>query len=141
MKNFLKLGGKEVKSLEKANMLVVGGTTVQKTAILIIAVARGMDVISDRRIVESRRKEVLLDKLPCLPDEDHEAEWGTTPKDERCYRTWEEGIVQVLLYETTVFTTKDLEDYKFDLTAIVKALGGNIVRGHLPSSKYGRQRS
>jgi hypothetical protein len=138
MKDFLKLGGKEVGSLEKANMFVVGGTTVKKTANLIIAVARGIDVVSERWIVESRRKEVLLEILPFLPDEDHEAEWGSTLKD--AIERAKQGIVQELLHDTTVYTTKDLEDYKFDLTAIVKALGATSFAVSLRAS-YGRRRS
>lgn len=135
MKDFAKLGGKEVEKIDHANMLIVGGTTLKKTANLIIAVARGMDVVHECWIIESRRKNVLLDIIPFLPkDEAHEAEWGTKLVDATA--RGKEGVVQTLLHNTTIHTTKDLDKGVIarDLPSIVKALGGSIVKGSLPSA-------
>jgi hypothetical protein len=136
MKDFKKLGGQMVDEIDQANMLVVGGTELKKTAKLIIAIARGMDVVHERWVVESRRKNVLLDIIPFVPqDNAHEAEWGFTLVD--AITRGKERIVQELLRDATVYTTKDFERFPAaaELPSIVKALGGNVVTSSLPSEK------
>ena len=136
MKDFKKLGGQMVDEIDQANMLVVGGTELKKTAKLILAIARGMDVVHERWVVESRRKNVLLDIIPFVPQDDaHESEWGFTLVD--AITRGKERIVQELLRDTTVYTTKDFERFPAaaELPYIVKALGGNIVTSSLPSDK------
>jgi hypothetical protein len=139
MKDFRRLDVQVVDNIGQANMLIVGGTELKKTAKLIIAVARGMDVVNERWIVESRRKDVLLDIIPFVPEDDvHETEWAFKLVDATA--RGKEGLVQELLHDTTVHTTKDFDRFPAarDLPSIVKALGGNIVRSSLP---YGKSRT
>ena len=136
MNHFVRLGGQEVKRIEKANMLIIGGAALKKTVNLIIAVARGMDVVNERWIVECKRKNALLDILPFLPEEEnHKADWGTTLAE--AINRGKEGVLQQLLQDTTVYTTRSLDNdtRSRDLSPIVKSLGGNIIKGSLPSTK------
>jgi hypothetical protein len=68
----------------------------------------------------------------------HETEWSFKLVD--AIARGKEGVVQELLHDTTVYTTKDLEKFPAarDLPSIVKVLGGNIVKSSLP---YGKTRT
>ena len=133
MKDFKKFGVQVVTEIDQANMLVVGGTELKKTAKLIIAIAQGMDVVHERWVVESRRKNFLLDIIPFVPQDDvHESEWGFTLVD--AITRGKEGIVQELLQDITVHTTKDFERFPAaeQLPSVVKALGGKYISSSLP---------
>lgn len=134
MKDFTRLGGQVVDKIDQANMLIVGGDELKKTANFIIAVAWGIDVVIERWVVERRRRDCLLEVIPFVPEDNaHETESGFKLVD--AIARGKEGVVQEFLHNTTVHTTKDLDRFPAtrDLPSIVKVLGGNIVKSSLPN--------
>jgi hypothetical protein len=61
-------GGKAVKTIAAATMLCVGrNAPLKKTANLVLAACTGLDVVTDKWLVESQRKGFLLDSQQYLP--------------------------------------------------------------------------
>lgn len=78
MKFFRNQGGSVVDAVsDSCNFLCVGAGELKKTGKLLLSVALGKRVVTDKWIIESAKVKYLLDPTPFLPqDSTHEKEWG-----------------------------------------------------------------
>jgi hypothetical protein len=107
MESFRSFGGSVTKSIMKADILCVSGGALKKTTKFVTAIALGKYVVDERWLVESHRKQTLLDPEAFIPkDAEHEREWDFNLKSaiERG-----RGGLNGLLDATCVYFTRQLE--------------------------------
>ena len=133
-------GGKSVKKITAATMLCVGSIgPLRKTANLILAVCMGLDIVTDKWLIESQRKGVLLDPQRYLPRDSHrEGEWKFK-LDEAIARGRMQGSLTRLLTGTDVYLLQDLKavlanNFR-DFRTVATCLGADAVRNGLPNGR------
>jgi hypothetical protein len=135
MESFRSFGGSVTKSIMKADILCVSGGALKKTTKFVTAIALGKYVIDERWLVESHRKQTLLDPEAFIPkDAEHEREWDFDLKSaiERG-----RGGLSGLLDATCVYFTRQLEidlgaNFK-DFSRIAQLLGADDMGVSLPT--------
>ncbi len=133
-------GGKSVKRITSANILCVGSNQLlKKSANLVLAICMGLDIVTDKWLVESQRKGFLLDADYYLPkDAQREGEWGFK-LCEAINRGKQRGGMTGLLGGIDVYFThglKSLLAHNFrDFTAVATCLGADTVKNGLPNGK------
>jgi hypothetical protein len=97
-------GGTPAKNITAATMLCVSSNSpLRKTANLILAVCLGLDMVTDKWLVDSQRKGFLLDPQKYLPsDSQREGEWKFK-LDEAIARAKMQGGLTSLLTGTEVY--------------------------------------
>ena len=133
---FLTLNGvAETTDILKASILCVGSGPFKKTGNTLIAMIKGLDIVIDTWLTDSKSKQELLDTVSYLPDASTlERQFNF---DLRSVLTRSPHVLKGLLPGFTVCFTKGLKTdlgnstYK-DLTKVAMALGGKIKIG-LPS--------
>jgi hypothetical protein len=137
---FRECGGKAVKSISTATMLCVGSNTpLKKTPNLVLAVCLGLDIVTDKWIVESQRKGFLLNPELYLPkDPGREREWGFK-LHEAIARGRLRGGLSGLLNGLDVYFTQGLKSLlghnSRDFGTVATCLGADAVRNGLPNGK------
>jgi hypothetical protein len=133
-------GGKAVKTISTATMLCLGSDKpLKKTANLVLAVCLGLDIVTDKWLVESQRKGFLLDPDLYLPkDPEREREWDFK-LHEAIGRGRLRGGLSGLLNGLDVYFThglKSLLAHNFrDFGTVATCLGADAVRNGLPNGK------
>ncbi len=133
-------GGKSVKKITSANVLCVGSNQpLKKSANLVLAVCMGLDIVTDKWLIESQRKGFLLKSDQYLPkDGPREREWGFK-LDEAVARGKLCGGLTGLLDGFDVYFTRGLKSllaHNFrDFTTVATCLGADAVKNGLPSGK------
>ncbi len=135
-----KCGGRSVRSITSANLLCIGSTQpLKKSANLVLAVCMGVDIVTDKWLVESQRKGFLLDSDQYLPkDAQREGEWGFTLQEAVARGKLCGGLTGLLGGFDVYFThgLKSLLAHNFrDFTAVATCLGADTVKIGLPSGK------
>jgi hypothetical protein len=137
-------GGKPEKNIGSATMLCVGANQpLAKTAKLVLAICLGLDIVTDKWLVDGQRQGFLLDTQQYLPkDAQREREWGFR-LDEALERGRREGGLTNLLAGTEVHFTqgvKILLAHNFrDFTTVATCSGADAVRNGLPKSREGKK--
>lgn len=137
IKSFTSLGGRITTSIKEATILVTGDGPLKKTGKLIMAVATGLDVVTEQWIVKTAGERQVQEPHEFLPrDPSREQEWGFNL--EQAITRGKEGLTY-LLAGTTVFFTKQLEtdlgSLDRELSQIAKTLGAEAVKHRLPAVK------
>ena len=133
-------GGKSVKRITSANMLCVGSNQpLKKSANLVLAVCMGLDIVTDKWLVESQRKGFLLSADQYLPkDSQREREWGFKLLEAVARGRLRGGMTGLLGGVDVYFThgLKSLLAHNFrDFTAVATCLGADAVKNGLPNGK------
>ncbi|EXJ57797.1 uncharacterized protein A1O5_12355 [Cladophialophora psammophila CBS 110553] len=137
MATFERLGGKVSTSINKAAILCIPEGTPKKTGKLIMAVAMGMDIVTEKWFVDAHR----LGRFPPLEeylplDRSREGQWGLNPKE--AVRRGKNGLTHLLSW-MTVFLTKqlrtDLGNLERKISQIATILGADAVKHRLPALK------
>jgi hypothetical protein len=137
---FRECGGKVVKSISTATMLCVGSNTpLKKTPNFVLAVCLGLDIVTEKWLVESQRKGFLLNPELYLPkDREREREWGFK-LHEAIARGRLRGGLSGLLNGLDVYFTQGLKsllgDNFRDFGTVATCLGADAVRNGLPNGK------
>ncbi|ERF75738.1 hypothetical protein EPUS_01568 [Endocarpon pusillum Z07020] len=133
-------GGKSVNRITSANMLCVGSNQpLKKSANLVLAVCMGLDIVTDKWLVESQRKGFLLDAHHYLPrDAQRERQWGFKLSEAVARGKLRGGMTGLLGGIDVYFThgLKSLLAHNFrDFTAVATCLGADAVKNGLPNRK------
>ena len=137
---FRECGGKAVKTISTATMLCVGSNTpLKKSPNFVLAVCLGLDIVTEKWLVESQRKGFLLNPDLYLPrDPKREREWGFK-LHEAIARGRLRGGLSGLLNGLDVYFThglKSLLGHNFrDFGTVATCLGADAVRNGLPNGK------
>jgi hypothetical protein len=137
---FRECGGKAVKSISTATMLCIGSNTpLKKTPNFVLAVCLGLDIVTEKWLVESQRKGFLLNPELYLPkDREREREWGFK-LHEAIARGRLRGGLSGLLNGLDVYFTQGLKsllgDNFRDFGTVATCLGADAVRNGLPNGK------
>ena len=136
MKTFKSLGGKETASIIDANILCIAPGQLKKTYKLIMAVARGKDIVSTEWMEDVHRQGSFTAVEDFLPrDGSRERSWKFNLKE--AINRGKKGLSQ-LLTGTTIYFTKQLKaelgDLERELAQIATIVGAN-VKGRLPTVK------
>ncbi len=137
MEAFRHLGGRETKSINDATMLCVGKGPFKRTSKLIIAVARGIDIVTEEWIIETQRRGSFPAVDEFLPrDPSHERIRDFNLKE--AMQRGKLGLTHILS-GTTVFLTKrirtDLGKLERELSQVATVLGADSVQRRLPALK------
>ncbi|KAK5453450.1 hypothetical protein LTS15_006635 [Exophiala xenobiotica] len=137
MEAFRHLGGRETKSINDATMLCVSKGPLKRTSKLIIAVARGIDIVTEEWITETQRRGCFPAVDEFLPrDPSHERIWDFDLKD--AMQRGKLGLTHILS-GTTVFLTRqirtDLGKLERELSQVATVLGADSVQKRLPALK------
>ncbi|KAK5232965.1 hypothetical protein LTR47_005829 [Exophiala xenobiotica] len=137
MEAFRHLGGRETKSINDATMLCVGKGPLKRTSKLIIAVARGIDIVTEEWVTETQRRGCFPAADEFLPlDPSHERIWDFELKD--AMQRGKLGLTHILS-GTTVFLTRqirtDLGKLERELSQVATVLGADSVQKRLPALK------
>ncbi|KAK4947537.1 hypothetical protein LTR10_013482 [Elasticomyces elasticus] len=131
------LGGRVTKSINEANMLCVPDGSMKKTSKLIMAVARGIEIVTESWIVETQRSGSFPAVEDFLPnDPSREQLWNFDLK--AALQRGKAGLTH-LLSGTTVILTKqvrtDLGNLEREISQIATMLGADAVKNRLPALK------
>jgi hypothetical protein len=140
---FHECGGKATKNIVAATMLCVGSNApLKKTANLVLAVCMGLDVVTDKWLVDSHRKGFLLDADQYLPkDPQREREWGFKLRDATARGKLQGHLTSLLSGVIVHFThgVKALLGQNFrDFKTVAVCMGADTVRNGLPNGKEGK---
>ncbi|KAJ9603035.1 hypothetical protein H2200_012330 [Cladophialophora chaetospira] len=138
MRTFRNLGGKVTEAILDATILCVPSGTLKKTSKLVMAVALGIDIVTEQWIAETHR----LGKFPAIQgylpaDRPSEQEWKITLKD--ALARGKVGLTHLLSGVKVFFTKKlrtDLGKLERDFSQIATRLGAESVERRLPSLKH-----
>ncbi|KIX94571.1 uncharacterized protein Z520_09617 [Fonsecaea multimorphosa CBS 102226] len=137
MRTFGRLGGKVSTEINKATILCIPEGPLKKTGKLVMAVAMGMDIVTEKWISDAHR----LGRLPAIEgylplDRSRERQWDFNLKD--ALSRGKTGLTH-LLSGTTVFLTKqlrnDLGNLEREISQIATILGADAVKHRLPALK------
>ncbi|OQU99816.1 BRCA1 C Terminu BRCT domain-containing protein [Cladophialophora immunda] len=137
IETFERLGGKVSTEINKATILCIAEGPLKKTGKLIMAVAMGMDIVTEKWIADTHR----LGRFPALEeylplDRSRERQWAFNLKD--ALNRGKTGLTD-LLSGTTVFLTKqlrtDLGNLEREISQIATILGADAVKHRLPAIK------
>jgi hypothetical protein len=134
MNTFFGLGGKKARFIGEANVLCVGDE-LKKTGTLLLAIAQGVDIVTENWIVETHRNKAFPQTSKFVPkDSGSERHWGFKLQD--AMGRGKEGLAH-LLTGVTIYTTaqfkKDLGTVRArDVSNIATALGAEVIKPQLP---------
>ena len=137
MKSFARLGGKTTVTINKATVLCLPKGPVKRTSKLLMAVALGIDIVTEDWLADIHRLEVLPATGQYLPtDTSAEQEWNISLRE--AIARGRQGLTH-LLSGTTVYFTKqlrtDLGNLERDFSQIATKLGAESVERRLPALK------
>ncbi|KAJ4557247.1 hypothetical protein HRR78_000914 [Exophiala dermatitidis] len=137
MTSFASLGARVTSSISDATVLVVGARPLKKTGKLIMAVALGLDVVTEQWITESVDKGQLVNVRKFLPnDPTREQQWSFNLK--QALARGKQGLTCLLAGTTVCFTKQlktDLGSLDRELSQIATILGAEAVKHRLPALK------
>ncbi|KAL2403961.1 hypothetical protein ABEF95_004601 [Exophiala dermatitidis] len=137
MRSFASLGARVTSSISDATVLVVGAGPLKKTGKLIMAVALGLDVVTEQWIIESVDKGRLINVRKFLPDDPtREQQWDFNLK--QALARGKQGLTCLLAGTTVCFTKQlktDLGSLDRELSQIATILGAEAVKHRLPALK------
>ncbi|KAL2408304.1 hypothetical protein ABEF93_001082 [Exophiala dermatitidis] len=137
MTSFASLGARVTSSISDATVLVVGARPLKKTGKLIMAVALGLDVVTEQWITESVDKGQLVNVRKFLPnDPTREQQWSFNLK--QALARGKQGLTCLLAGTTVCFTKQlktDLGSLDRALSQIATILGAEAVKHRLPALK------
>ncbi|EXJ54753.1 hypothetical protein A1O7_10094 [Cladophialophora yegresii CBS 114405] len=137
MSAFGRLGGKVGMTINDATVLCIPEGSVKKTGKLIMAVAKGIDIVTENWMADSQRLGRLPDVAHYLPcDEPQERAWGCNLRE--AIQRGKKGLTH-LLSGTTVYLTKELRKglgkLEREISQIAWILGAEAVKRRLPAFK------
>ncbi|ETI20141.1 hypothetical protein G647_08175 [Cladophialophora carrionii CBS 160.54] len=137
MSAFGRLGGKVGMTINNATVLCIPEGHVKKTGKLIMAVAKGIDIVTEKWITYSQRLGRFPGVAHYLPrDETQERAWGCNLR--AAIQGGKEGLTH-LLSGTTVYLTKELRhslgNLERETSQIAWILGAEAVKRRLPALK------
>lgn len=137
MKTFERLGGRVTDSINEANLLCIAEGPLKKTGKFIMAVAKGMDMVTEKWVADAHR----LGRLPAINgyiplDGSRERQWKFNLKE--AIGRGKQGLTH-LLSGTTVILTKqlriDLGNLAREISEIATILGADAVKSRVPALK------
>jgi hypothetical protein len=115
----------------------MGGSTLKKTSKLVMAVAQGIDIVTEKWITQAQRLGDFPPLKNYLPlDVTTELSWKFNLRD--ATERGKQGLTHLLSGTTVYFTRqlrKDLGGLERDLAQIATMLGANGVKKRLPAAK------
>ncbi|KAI1613237.1 hypothetical protein EDD36DRAFT_259199 [Exophiala viscosa] len=137
MEAFKHLGGRVTKSINEANILCVPDGSLKKTSKLIMAVARGIDIVTESWVVETQRSGSFPAVEDFLPqDPSREQLWNFDLK--QALQRGKAGLTHLLSGTTVIFSKQvrtDLGNLEREMSQIATMLGADAVRNRLPALK------
>lgn len=137
MRTFRKLGGKVTEAILEATMLCVPKGPLKKTSKLVMAVALGLEIVTEDWLGEAHRRGEFPGPQSYLPSEkSSEQEWGISLED--AIARGKHGLTHLLSGVTVFFTKRlrsDLAKLERDFSQIATRLGAESVKRQLPSLK------
>jgi hypothetical protein len=137
MAAFERLGGKVGMTINDATVLCIPSGPVKKTGKLVMAVAKGIDIVTEKWMADSRR----LGRFPSLGqylphDGVQQRAWRCNLRD--AIHRGKKGLTH-LLSGTTVYLTKELRrslgNLEQEISQIAWILGAEAVERRLPALK------
>lgn len=141
MRTFSRLGGKVSTKITEATVLCVPDGHLKKTGKLVMAVALGIDIVTEAWVEDThqtRRFPALENYLPSATSS--EREWGTTLKD--AINRGKAGLTNLLSGVTVHFTKqlwKDLGNLGREFSQIATIIGADKVQHRLPSHQKDKE--
>lgn len=137
MATFERLGGRVTRSINEASILCIGEGPLRKTGKLIMAVAMGIDIVTERWIIDTHRFECFPRPGEYLPiDGSRERQWNFSLRE--AIARGKKGLTHLLAGTTVVLTQqirKDLGSLERDVSRIATILGADAVKNRLPALK------
>ncbi|OAP55533.1 hypothetical protein AYL99_10506 [Fonsecaea erecta] len=137
MQTFERLGGKVSTEITKSTILCIPEGPLKRTGKLIMAVAMGIDIVTEKWIADAHRLgrfQAIEEYLPL--DRSRERQWGFNLRD--AIGRGKAGLTH-LLSGTTIFLTKqlrtDLGNLEREISQIATVLGADAVKHRLPALK------